>query len=147
MLNIEVVAAVGLRDVAVCIRQVPLSTCGACIVARRGLGIEAELRHQTRAHVVVVEVAADAQLGYLYLIRAEYLARPVDGVVLRVTEVVGVVDVGADLRREELSRIGCVLGAGVAVEPGEVGKGEGHGLWIGRVDYLRLFLGKSGWRR
>ena len=147
MLDVEVIAAVGLRDIAVGVGKVPLSACRARIVARRCLGVEAELCHQTRPHVVVVEVAANAQLGYLYFVGAEDFARSADGVVLRMTEVVGVVDVGADLRCKEPGCVRSIFGAGVAVEPGEVGKGEGHGLWIGGIGYLGLFLGESGWRR
>src|SRR5258708_22666930 len=58
-------------------------------------------------------------------------------------EGVGVGDGRADLRREEFGRVRSVLGAGVAVEPGEIGKGEWLGLWIVRVGYLRLRLRKS----
>ncbi len=146
VLHIEVIATIGLRDIAICIRQVPLPSCGACIVARRGLRVEAKLRHQASAHVVVVEVAAYAKLGYLNLTRAKDLARSADRVVLRMAEIVRVVNVRAYLGCEEFGCVRSILCTGVAIEPGEVGEGEWLGLWIVWVSYFWLRLGKCGWR-
>src|SRR5271168_2683301 len=58
-------------------------------------------------------------------------------------EVVGVVGVGADLRRKELGGVWSIFRAGIAGEPGEVGEGEGLGVWIGGVGYLWRFLRNS----
>jgi len=63
MLYIEVIAAIGLRDVPVCIREIPLSARRACVVARRGLGVKAELCHKAGPYIAVVEVAADSELS------------------------------------------------------------------------------------
>ena len=73
---VEVIAAVRLRQVAVCIVEIPLAAGGAGVVARRGLRIHAELRHQTGAHVVIMEIAADAKLRDVHFARAENLADP-----------------------------------------------------------------------
>ena len=76
------------------------------------------------ADVVVVEVAADAQLLDLELAGAAALGAADQGVVLRVVEVVDVAGVDPELAGEDLRverRLGC---AGVAVEPGEVGERE-----------------------
>ena len=82
--HVEVVAAVRLGDVAVRVVELPLTARRARVVARRRLRVHAELRHQAAVDVLVVEVAADAELGHLELAVSEHLARAGDGVVARV---------------------------------------------------------------
>jgi len=48
--HVEVIAAVGLGDVAIGVGEIPLAASGAGVVARRGLGVEAELRYDAGAH-------------------------------------------------------------------------------------------------
>ena len=71
-----------------------------------------------------MEVAAEAELRELELAGADALARADEGVVLRMVEVVDVVDVDPELAGEDLGVERRVGGAAVAVEPGEVGEGE-----------------------
>ena len=131
---VQVVAAVGLGDVAVGVVEVPLAARRAGVVARRRLRVHAELRHQPAAHVVVVEVAADAELRDLELARAEDLARARDRVVHRLVEGVGVVGVDAELAGEHLRVERRLLRARVAGQPGEVGEGKRLGLSWRRLD-------------
>ena len=49
-----------------------------------------------------MKVAADAKLGNLEFVRAKDLARSADGVVLGMIEVVDIIPIEANLRREEL---------------------------------------------
>jgi hypothetical protein len=90
---VEVIATIGLRDVAECIREIPLSARRACVVARRGLGVKAELCHKASPYIVVVEVAADSELGQLHFTRAKDFSRSADCVALRVAEIIGIVSV------------------------------------------------------
>src|ERR1700727_1251270 len=92
-----------------------------------------------------MEVAADPKVRQGYFTGTKDLARSDDGVVLRMAEVVGVTNVRANLGSEIFGRVGSVLGAGVAVEPSEIGKRERLGLWIGGVSYHGLLL-RDGWR-
>ena len=92
--HVEVVAAVSFRKIAVGIVKIPLAARGAGVIARRGLGIQTELRHHPRSNIVIVKIAADAQLGHVHFIGSENLARTANRVVLGVSEVVDVVDVG-----------------------------------------------------
>src|ERR1039458_10163689 len=96
------IPAVGLGDITIGVRQIPLPARIAGVVPRRGLGIQAKLRHQPRPHVVIVKVAANAKMRDTDLVRSEYLARTPNGVVLGMIEIVGVVDVSPDFRRKEL---------------------------------------------
>ena len=96
--HVEVVAAVRLGDVAIGVGEVPLAARRARVVARRHLGVHAELRHEAAAHVVVVEVAADAELLHLNLLVRPLSDDPVERVIVRMVEVVDVVHVDADLR-------------------------------------------------
>src|SRR5437016_12918656 len=102
MHSVDVIAAVGFGKVAIGIVQIPLAACGTGIIARRRLRVHPELSHDARLDIVVMEVAADAELRYLELVRAEDLARTADRVVLRMVEVLNVIDVNPDFRREEL---------------------------------------------
>jgi len=47
---------------------------------------ECELRHQPAADVLIMEIAADAQLRQLELAGSEHLSRTGNGVVLRTVE-------------------------------------------------------------
>src|ERR1700733_754630 len=43
MLDVEVVACVGLAYITIGVGEIPLSSCGAGVVARRGRGVKADL--------------------------------------------------------------------------------------------------------
>ena len=101
MQRVDVVSTVGFRNVAISIGKVPLSTRGAGVIARRGRGIHAKLRHQPAANVVVMKIAAHAELRHLDFIRPEYFARSADGVIFGMVEIVNVIDVCPEFRRKE----------------------------------------------
>src|SRR5439155_9394719 len=107
-------------DVPVRRVELPLATCRAGVVARRRLRVHAELRHQAALDVVVVKVAADAELRHLKLTRSKDLARSADGVVGRLVEAVGEVRVGAELSGEDLGVERGFLGTRIPGQPGEV---------------------------
>ena len=130
--RIDVVTAIGLGQVAIGGVEIPLALGGTGIIARRGCGIHAELSHEAGADVVVVEIAAEAELLQLDLVRAKYFARSADRVVYRSVEVVGIGNIGADLRREEFRIESCFFGARVAVQPGPVPVGKGIDLFFFR---------------
>ena len=119
-----------------------MSARRAGVVARGGDRIQAELRHQARPNVVIVEVAADAELGYLNFVRSKDFAGTANGVVFRMIEVVNVVDVGADFGSEKRGIEGGRLGASVAIEPGPVGKGKGN-LFAGSGCCGRRIVGRG----
>jgi hypothetical protein len=73
-----------------------------------------------RVRVIEMEVAAQAELLRLDFVGAEEFARSAHRVVDRLVEVVGVGNIGADLRREELRVEGDVLIARIAIQPGPV---------------------------
>ncbi len=140
---VPVVAAVRFGDVAIRVVELPLAARRARVVARRRRRVHAELRHQAHLHVVVVEVAADAELRQLQLARSEDFARPADRVVLRMVEAVRERRVGAELAGEELGVHRRFLGARVAREPREIGKAErirllGRGRLRRRIERHRL---------
>ena len=93
-----------------------------------------------------MEVAADAKVGQRHLAGPEDLTRADDGVVLRMVKVIGVTDIGTNLRREKFCCIGSVDGAGIAVEPGEIGKGKRLRMWTLRIGDLRLCFTEVGRR-
>src|SRR5262249_1089492 len=78
---VKVVSAIGLSQVAVSIVEVPLAAGGAGVITRLRLRIHAKLRQQPAAHIVIMEVAADAELGEVHFARAKDLARPTDRVI------------------------------------------------------------------
>ena len=49
-----------------------------------------------------MEVATDAKLRQINFVRSEDLAGPADGVILRMVQIVDIVNVGADFWRKEL---------------------------------------------
>src|ERR1700730_17524845 len=57
---VEVVPAVGLRNIPVRIIELPLTACWAGVIARRRLRIQTKLGHQAGAYIVVVKVATNA---------------------------------------------------------------------------------------
>jgi hypothetical protein len=77
-----------------------------------------------------MEVATYAELRYLDFLRAEHLARSANGVVFGMIEVVDIVHVGTDFRREEFRVQRFLFGARVAVQPGEITERKGLGLWL-----------------
>src|SRR5262250_113629 len=129
------VAAVSFRDVAIGIVEIPLAARGTSIVARSSLRVKTELGHEASADVVEMEIAADAELCEMKFVRAENFAGAADGVVLGMMKIVDVIGVDANFRSEEFRVEGEVFGAGVAVEPGEIGEGERFGL--GGLIFLR----------
>ena len=100
--HVEVIAAVRLGDVAVRVVEVPLAARRAGVVARRRRRVHAELGHQPAAHVVVVEVAADAELGDLDLAGAAASVDPSIVWSLRMVEIADVVDVDPEFAGEIL---------------------------------------------
>src|SRR5450755_1698082 len=120
--RIEVVTAVSLRKVTVCAIEVPLPSRRAGVIARRGLGIEAELGHDPRANIVIVEIAANSKLRQLHFTRSEYFTRSADGVVFRMGEVVNVINVGSNFRRKEFAVESRGFRAWTARQPGPVRK-------------------------
>ncbi len=85
-----------------------------------------------------MEVASHAQLRDLDFIGAEDFARPADGVILRMPEIIGVVDVCPDLRRKELRIHREIFRSGIAVKPGEVAKCEGlRFAWFSSAGHCR----------
>src|SRR6266436_1942787 len=125
MQGVEVVAAVGLRNIAVRIVQLPLTARWAGVITRRRLRIHTKLRHQPGAHVVVVKIAAYTELRHLHFVVPEDLARSTNRVVFRMIETVVVIHVGPDLWGKKLRGIRRVYGARIAVQPCEIGKGKG----------------------
>ena len=125
MLHIEMVAGVGLGHITIGVGKVPLAACRTGVIAWRGGGVKTDLAQNTGMHIIHMEVAADPKVRQGYFTGTKDLARSDDGVVLRVAEVVGVTNVRSNLGREIFGRVGSVLGAGVAVEPSEIGEGEG----------------------
>ena len=128
MQRVEVVTAVSLGDIAVGISQVPLSTRIAGIVARRGLRIHPELRHQARTHVVIVKVSTNSKLRDANFVRAEDLARSADRIVFRMVEIVVIDNVSSNFGRKKLGIKSGFLRAWIAVQPRPVRKREGLGL-------------------
>ena len=76
-----------------------------------------------------MKIAAYTELRHLDLIDPEDFARPTDRVVFRMIEIVNVIDVGANLRREKLRVHRRFLGAGVAGQPCEVRERKGLRCW------------------
>lgn len=122
------VAAVSFGDITIGIVEIPLAAGGASVVARSGLRVHSELGHKAGADVIEMKVAANSKLGELDFIGAENFAGAADGVVFRMMEIANVVSVYANFGSEEFRVEGKVFGAGVAVEPGEIGEGEGLGF-------------------
>src|SRR5208282_4155935 len=60
--SVDVVAAIGLCDIAIGSVEVPLALRRAGIVAWRRCGIHAKLGHEASSNLVVVEVAAETEL-------------------------------------------------------------------------------------
>ncbi len=144
------IAAVGLADVPERGLKVELPAVGAAVVARHEDRADAELGHQARARVLVVEVAAEAHKRQRDLVVARQRRRADDRVVDRVVRRERVVHVERKLpvkygRIEQ--RLGLTVGA---VEPREVAKGERVAglLWGGcrRWRGLRGAAGGVRWR-
>ncbi len=68
------VATVRFRDIPISVIQIPLAARRAGIIAWCRLRVQAKLRHQPGADVIVMKVAADAELGYLDFIGPENFA-------------------------------------------------------------------------
>ena len=109
-MDVEVVPAVGFRDILVGVWRshwptppvLPaMSRCRAGVIARRGGGKQPLHEQDPATNVLPVEVAAHAGLLDLNFAGAERLRRPDDGVVYRLIEIIHVVRVEADFRREE----------------------------------------------
>ena len=93
--HIEMISAIGFGNITIGTGKIPLAVAGARIIPRRRDRIHSELGHEPGADVVVVEIAAYAQLLELNFVRAEELARAADGVIRWMVEVGNVV--GVDL--------------------------------------------------
>src|ERR1700722_10432280 len=120
MLHIPVIAAPGLRHIAVGVGEIPLASSGAGVIAW-SRGSEHTVHGQkSSANIVDADVAAKAQLLHLYFIGTKRFGGASHRVVLRMIEIKNVIDVGTKLRREVLGGHGRVFGACVAVEPGPV---------------------------
>src|SRR5947209_6206928 len=65
--GVEVVAAVGFRQIPVGVVELPLSAPGARVITRRRRRVHAKLRHQPADHVVVMKISTDAELRQLEL--------------------------------------------------------------------------------
>ena len=125
---VHVIAAVGLRDVAIGVGHVPLSAGGGGVIAGCHGRVHAELRHEPADGVIAVKITAHAELLNLELAGAAALGRADQGVIRRMVEIADERDVGAEFASEILRvQHGRVL-ATVAVEPGEVTEREWHRL-------------------
>src|ERR1700686_74985 len=98
---VYVISTVSFRDVTVSIVEVPLASRHADVIAWLSLRIHPDLRHHPAPNVVVMKVAAQAQLCELNLAGAKNLARTTDRVVLWMVEAAGVIHIEPDFRREE----------------------------------------------
>ena len=148
--RVNVIAAVGFCQVAVRIVDIPLSLGVTGVIAHGRCGVHAKLGHESGANVVVVEVAAEAELLQLDFVGAKELARPAHRVVDGFVEIVVVGNIGADFRGEEVGIKGDVFVARVAVEPGPVPIRERIDLlvlrWLcGRGFALRLAGVTNDW--
>src|SRR6266850_6016552 len=144
MQGVEMVATVRFGEITIGVVQIPLATRRAGIVARRGLRIQTKLRHQTRANIIIMKVATDAELRYLDFIGPENLARPADRVVFGMIEIVDVIDVGANFRSEEFRVHRRFFGSRVAGQPGKVGESKGFCFSSLSPTGLALFSSLSG---
>src|SRR5208283_3817859 len=96
--RVDVITAIGFGEVAIGIGDIPLPFGIAGVIADGGRGIHAELGHEAGAHVVVMEIAAEAGLFQLDFVGAKQFARSAHRVVYGLVEIIGVGDVGADFR-------------------------------------------------
>ena len=111
MIDVEVIAAVRFRHILVSALEVPLADAAAIsasepvaeLASLRGVVVANSPIHEkdSAAHVLPVEIAADAGLLDLNFAGAERLSRADDGVVDRLVEIFHVVRVESDFRREE----------------------------------------------
>ena len=110
--HVQVVAAIGLGNVAIGVARSHWPRAGLASLRGVIVRVHAELGHEPAADVVVVEVAADAQLLDLHLVGAAGLAGAVESVVLGMVEVVDVVRVDTELAGEVLAcrATDCVCG-------------------------------------
>src|SRR5579862_1471489 len=115
--HIKVVSAVGFRNVAISADDIPLPVAWAGVIPRGGCRIHAELRHQPRANVVVMKVAAHSELFELHFTRAKKFARSPDRMVGRMIEIHHVVHIGPDLGSKELGVPEDLFRAGIPVQP------------------------------
>ena len=87
----------------------------AGVVAWRGRRIHPKLGHEPGANIVIVKIAADAELLQLDFLRPEKFTRPAHRVIRRMVEVENIVGVSSDLRRKKFRVPIYILGAGIAV--------------------------------
>src|SRR5450432_1079889 len=78
--------------------------------------------------MVIVKIAAYAELRDVNFVGAKHVAGTADGVVFGMRKVVHIVDVRANFWSEERGRVGRVLGACVTCQPGEIGESKGLGF-------------------
>src|SRR5579863_6938240 len=100
MERIPVIAAVSLVDIAVSVREIPLSARIAGIVAGRRRRIQPDLAQHARANMVIVKISTNAQMRKANFVRTKYFARTADRIVLGTIEVVMVGHVRSNLGRE-----------------------------------------------
>ncbi len=127
--RVEVVAAVSFGQVAVGISQIPLAARRAGVVARCGFRIQSELRHHASAHIVVVKIAANAKLRELHFVGAKDFARSTDRVVFRMAEIINVIDIRTNFRREKFRVDWNLFGPRISIQPCEVGERKGLTRW------------------
>ena len=106
---IEVVATVCLRKIAIGVIKVPLSARRAGVIARCGLRIQTELRHEPGTHIFIVEISLDTELRYLNFIGPGNLARPANRVVFGMVEIADIVNVHPSFRVKNFVSIGDSL--------------------------------------
>src|SRR5581483_2747439 len=121
---VEVISPVSFGNVAIGIRKVPLAASGTGIISWGRRGIHAESRHESGAHVIVMEISADAELCDLKFICPESLGRSTDRIVGRTVEIGDVAYISTNFRRKKPAVESRLLGARIPVEPAEVCKSE-----------------------
>ena len=127
--------------IAIGVIKVPLPARRAGVIARCGLRIQTELRHEPGTHIVIVEISSDTELRYLNFIGPENLARPANRVVFGMVEIVDIVNVRPNFRRKEFRIHRRFFCARVAGQPGKVRERKGFHCQRFRCAQFALFSG------
>ncbi len=125
MVYVEVVTAVGFGEIFVSAAQVPLAASDASVISRSRDSEHSTHGQDPAADVLIVEVAAEADLLQLNFVRAENLGRSTQRVILGVIEAADEVTVKTNFRSEEFGIPHRVFVASLAIEPSPVGEREG----------------------
>ena len=87
MHRIPVVPTIRFGDVAVRVGQVPLATPRARVIPWRLFRVHPELRHESASHIVISEVATNAELLHLHFVCAAGFRRSIERMVVGLIEV------------------------------------------------------------